>query len=127
MRYEKDKKAAKGFPMTEDHSADIDMEHAVKDSTHADFGGKEEHGIPAEDWPKKFVVDGGLKYDFGGPEAHGVEHDIAEIDERAEDGHGDPVPGKTSEYNETKGKIKSYPKKFVVDGRGGFDEGGKED
>lgn len=101
------------------------MERAEKETTEAEFG-KEERGIPDEDWPKKFVVDGGLKYDFG-PEAHGVEHDIAEIDERAEDGHGEPIPGKTSEHNETKGKIKSYPKKFVVDGRGGFDEEGKED
>ncbi len=124
MKYKKDKKAAKGFPMMDDHDADIDMEHAVKDSTHAEFG-KETHGVPKEDWPKKFVVDGGLKYDFGGPEAHGVEHDIAEIDERTESADGEETPGKTSKYGKTAGRIKSWPKKFRTDGDTGEFDGGE--
>lgn len=67
--------------------------------------GKEKSGIPESDWPKKFVVDGGLKYDFGGGIPEG----------------GEDAPGKTHEYDKI-GKLKEWPKKFVVDGRGGFDD-----
>lgn len=109
----REKKEGK-LPMLEEHTEIEDMEYAEKETTRAEFG-KERHGIPEEDWPKKFVVDGGLKYDFG-PEAHGVEHDIADIDERAESKGGEDAPGKTSKYDKTLGKIKTWPKKFKVEG-----------
>lgn len=101
------------------------MDRAEKETTHAEFG-PEEHGMPEEDWPKKFVVDGGLKYEFG-PEAHGTEHDIAEIDERAEDRGGEDIPGKTHKYDRSPGKIQSWPKKFEVGGEEDKDFEGTEE
>lgn len=116
MKYGKGHKAEKGkFPMLEEHSEIEDMDYAVKETTKADFG-KEEHGIPGHDFPKKFVVDGGLKYDFGGPETHGVEHDIADIDERAEVDGAEDAPGRTHDYDKSAGKLKSWPKKFKTEG-----------
>lgn len=89
--------------------------------------GPSKHGIPEEDWPKKFVVDGGLKYEFG-PEAHGVEHDIAEVDERAKHHKGgEEAFGFTHKYDKTAGKIKSWPKKFEVGGEEDKDFDGAEE
>jgi hypothetical protein len=116
MKYgKKDAGKAKGFPMLEGRKDIKDMDRNVADSTGKTAFGKEEHGIEEADWPKKFVVDGGLKYDFG-KEAHGVEHDISEIDERAEVDGEEDAPGRTHAYDKTAGKIKSWPKKFRTDG-----------
>ncbi len=131
MKYEGKKGGRGKFPMVEDkdHDEMSEIDDSVRDSMGKNKFGPERHGIPEEDWPKKFVVDGGLKYDFGGPETHGVEHNIADIDERAE-GSGEDIPGKTHEYDKSKGAIKSWPKKFKTDGMsddfGGGDGGGDE-
>lgn len=105
---------------------DEELEYSGKESEGKSGFGPERHGIREEDWPKKFVVDGGLKYDFGGPEAHGVEHDIADIDERAED-HGADIPGKTHKYDRSPGKIQSWPKKFEFGGEEDKDFEGAEE
>lgn len=103
MKYEDEEKGGKE-----------EMDEAADESRgHGKFG-PERHGVSSKDWPKKFVVDGGLEYDFGGGE-HGKPEEY---------GNGKGAPGKTHEYDRSAGKIKgNLPKKFKTDGRGGFDGG----
>lgn len=78
------------------------------------YTGPDDSSTPDDkNWPKDFVVDGGLKYEFG-PEARGVEANNAVKVAEAAYGPSDP-PGKTHKYDKG-GSISTWPKKFVVDG-----------
>lgn len=121
-------KNSKGkFPMVEDkhHDEMTEISDSVKDAMGKGSFGPEEHGIEERDWPKKFVVDGGLKYDFGGPEVHGVETDggvgrrLSEADYEGEE------IGKTHEYDKSAGRLKAWPKKFKTDGNTDEFDGGE--
>lgn len=108
----------------EEKSGNEEMDQVARESQGKVAFGPEKHGIPKQDWPKKFVIDGGLKYDFGGPERTGT--DVAAAVEEAESREdGEEAPGKTHEYDKSVGRIKAWPKKFKTDGESNDFDGGE--